>query len=201
MNNTKEFFVGRIKKLLDECNQNNIDSYGNVVNDIDRISVLSVIYQNICNYEYTEFIMNLKENNYDIEFKVGDGFYRIGEIVVSVAGAIYSIIIEVIPEMIGYCTCEQDDPDYDEEHQCTGIGCDWYVPNMIVLQNNKIGESKFKGMQRDLWKQESILIEHDKEYIYSRKAKRLKEISTQIKALEDSYTYLKQELDEIDFDS
>ncbi|USL89435.1 hypothetical protein vBBceHLY2_00159 [Bacillus phage vB_BceH_LY2] len=66
----------------------------------------------------------------------------------------YEIKLFSEDRMTGYCMCKPSEEGYDEEHECTGVNCDWYAPSFEVELITHIGNGSFNGNQRDMWKKE-----------------------------------------------
>lgn len=121
---------------------------------------------NSCGY-YNALIQNVKVLNeiintyeeYDmyITWHPDDtGGYTDGLILVSCRDLIrgnfqYKIKLSLEQSWDGYCECTPDTPGYNPKYDCSGH-CDWQVPTFTIEKLSSIGNGKFIGSVKDMWK-------------------------------------------------
>lgn len=192
MINTKENFIKNIKHLLKKCLKDKKDSEGNTIDDINIGDIVSVVDQNIGNYEYVEFMQHIHSTHYELQYK-HIGIYDVeGEVIVSVFDVLHN---KIITYYIGISfefengTCENEPLNIDWNK-------DWYRPVMTISKEMTIGQSSFIGSKQALleYKAKLNLIDIEKEY----KKERIISIENELEILQQEYACLKNELNELD---
>jgi hypothetical protein len=51
----------------------------------------------------------------------------------------------------GYCTCDPSMPQYNKEHGCCGMGCDWDAPAFFLRKIINYDLYKWEGQECDYW--------------------------------------------------
>lgn len=152
-----DFINGLLNDIAEEMEE------FNELNNENEISIpfyMTVISQAFLSGEYEEFLRELKENVYSIELSNVGGYYN--TVVFSILSKKdeddesynqwwYNMELDSFDNWCGYCECNINDKDYNIEHQCCGINCDWNVPEFRLIKCESVGEYRFKGKQRDLW--------------------------------------------------
>lgn len=158
MKKLKNSLIKKINDILYKCLINNLDSYGNVIEELPITDILSVIEQNIIDNKYIELIKDIEFNYFEIHYKHINkkSFDGIVEISVLKNNDVkeYKLLMGSKFEGIGYCNCSPNDENYNEKYKCCGIECDWCKPTMTVLGQRLLGMSEFLGTQKILWENE-----------------------------------------------
>lgn len=154
-----DFINGLLNDIAEEMEEFNECCGGS----IDIPFYMAVISQAFLNGEYEEFLKDLRENIYSINFtKSSESFldnYSIAFYILEQCDENdcrekywYNMELEANEKWEGFCECSILDEGYDVKHGCCGEYCDWCVPGFSITKVEKIGEYEFIGKQRDLWK-------------------------------------------------
>lgn len=100
----------------------------------------------------------------------------------------------------GYCECQPEDEDYNEEHQCCGHGCDWDAPAVRVYKCYDVDYGQWDGDEHDYWDFEDAFYKDDLE-LKARmeeevKRQRIEELEKQITSYNNELEKLKNEMED-----
>lgn len=151
-------FLNDLSKLIE----------ANYINDtFDReegvgiaVRFINTFEQHINNQENREFLNTINSTHYQLKLTHIGGYYTICIVDVAVFDVLNSVMktysIELGEELrsIKYCDCEESDEDFNEEHNCCGVDCDWYIPYIQISGCDTFSRGYFGGFEKDLWKLE-----------------------------------------------
>lgn len=201
-NYTLQKFLERLKDDLESENDNR--EYENLSED-DKYSILNIPFLISSLWEafraepntYSDFIECLnKAYDYQILITEPDNYYYgICKAIISFSTSLTEFIYEEYqyeinflydPREWGYCECTSDMPDYREDKDCCGHGCDWWAPAFEIRKSYKIGNHSWNGDEHDYWDFEDEFYADDKELADKKaeedKAKMIKELKSRIEA-------------------
>lgn len=218
MNITLQKFISRLVKTLKEENELN-RNYDATKQPLDIPFIISTLSQSFENNEeeYKEFITDLElwdkqfedswiaytESGYGflIENPSDDDCYGIVNV------SIYSNYYDDYPKYTyqlrfsfydcywGYCECTPDMPDYREDKQCCGHGCDSCFCSFTLNKVTKIASASWRGDAHDYWEFEDAFYKDEPELL-KEKEKRRKE--SEIERLKNDIEYAKEKLAELE---
>lgn len=194
MSKVKDVFIENLVKELNSINEDRVyhDKY-----PLDVCYMVSAIDQHI--EECKEFIDDISNNTYCIngyDEDNSDG-YTDGKIRILIekpeeqkesermmdAFYNYSYYIEFLHDdrYWGYCQCDSDDVNYNENHKCCGMGCDWTAPRFNLTKEIDMGCNSWTGQEKDYWEYEDNFNNNDKnkkeeveKFIKEQRIKRIK---------------------------
>lgn len=94
----------------------------------------------------------------------------------------------------GYCECTSSDPDYREDKQCCGHGCDFDAPKFEMRKSLLISNCSWDGDEHDYWDFEDKFYANDNE---ENRKKKLMEREYKIKDLEETIRNAQKQLNEL----
>ena len=201
-NYTLQKFLERLKYDLETENENR--EYENLSED-DRYSTLNIPFLISSLWEafraepntYSDFIECLNKS-YDYQIFIAepdDDYYGICKAIISFSTSSTDFICEEYqyeinflyePRDWGYCECTSDMPDYREDKDCCGHGCDWWAPAFEIRKSYKISNHSWSGDEHDYWDFEDEFYADDKELADKKaeedKARMIKELKSRIEA-------------------
>ena len=199
-------FLEALVDALKEYNEN-LKHSDNKESVIDIPFLISPLWQSFSRYpeKYSDFKSYLSNSQYFIDIYSlvdndnEDGMYR--ALVTAendVPSSIYYVINFSTDERYwGDCECTPEDPDYREDKQRRGHGCDWEAPSFCILKMEKFDRFDWQGDEHDYWNFEDSYYQDDRVLYKEKKAaeKQLKIdfLKRQIKQCEDELKELESE--------
>lgn len=95
----------------------------------------------------------------------------------------------------GYCECTSSDPDYREDKQCCGHGCDWDAPRFEMRKSLLVSSQTWDGDEHDYWNFEDKFYANDDE---ANRKKELIEREYKIKNLKETIENAQKELKKLE---
>jgi hypothetical protein len=168
--------------------------------------MVSVLYQNLSDKKYSDFIKDISENKYHLYYVEDDSEnWTNGYLEVAISGKdhgcrishIYKIEFGKESRPWGYCQCTPEDEDYRYDKDCCGHGCDWTAPTFEIKKIISIGKDSWNGDQHDYWDFEDnfykINEELGKEKLNKEKENRIQELHNTIKEMQEELLELEYE--------
>ncbi len=151
-------FINDVKEVLEKEN-------GDVVK-IDLPFMVAPLLQNLYKEKYSEFILNLKDYYYSIDFiedtsfgySRSNGKLKIVFYLPNTSPLTYQInfTYEERNKQNGYCQCNYEDEGYREDKECCGHDCEWDAPSFELTKIVEIGSDSFEGDEHDYWDYEDV---------------------------------------------
>lgn len=194
---TKEKFLKDVRLLLENCLKEGRDSYNQKLEkDYLNIShILIMLKQELSSYECQDFIFDISDSNYFLNFKedlhTGKNTIDV-EVLTLDARMVYKIDFYYELELLGYCECTKKDNNYNENYDCCGVSCDWYKPYMSITKTFLVSEGSFKGKQKELWEMEERI---NKDIVFQKRCDELNHIKKEIERLQERYKHIENEID------
>ncbi len=172
---------------------------------VDIPFVVSSLWQSFSMYpeKYSDFKSYLSNSQYFIDiYSLVDndneyGMYRALVTTYDQSPIHYVINFSTDERYWGHCECTPEDPDYREDKQCCGHGCDWEAPAFLIEKVKEESYSSWNGDEHDYWDFEDSYYQDDKNAAEEKKAmeKQLKIdfLKQQIKHYEDELKKLESD--------
>ncbi|PYE51541.1 hypothetical protein HUB98_05915 [Paenibacillus barcinonensis] len=155
-----ELFFTKLKKFMVECKDLDNSKVAGYYRTIEQLNEkLKQLFEECDKYDFSFVFYDPPEGYYSYYeperivinfFEKGDGDSDPYEWNKEL-NFIYTI--ELSDDMRGsYCTCEETDTGFDYRHKCCGVGCDWYVPSVIVKRHETVAADSFDGYEKDMWR-------------------------------------------------
>lgn len=213
-NNILQNFLDKLAEDLKSENENR--EYENLSED-NKYQILNIPFLISSLWEafraepntYSDFIKCLNES-YDYQILITEpdnDYYGVCKAIVSFSTSgtewmledyQYEIDFLYDPRDWGYCECTSDMPDYREDKNCCGHGCDWWAPAFEIRKSYKVGNHSWNGDEHDYWEFEDAFYADDKE-LADKKAieereRMIKELKNRIKADSKKLAELESEM-------
>lgn len=153
-----EFNIPFIISSLYQSFKNNTDKYTGFITDLDKYSEYNIIIENTTN-EYNGIVDVLVNLVRCKEHEDPADFYDNYE----VADYDYKFCFSYDERNWGYCECTPDIPDYREDKQCCGHGCDAAFCQFDLYKVLHITKDTWNGDEHDYWDFEDEFYMSDKE--------------------------------------
>ncbi|WP_195966776.1 hypothetical protein [Clostridium sp. 1001283B150210_160208_E6] len=183
-----------INKVIDELERKVINKQYDIPFIIapleQRLDECTELLEDLKNHGYYIDTENIDEEDYWTYAKLRIGFYDIEDDEDDCNYLNFTYKIDFIRDERnwGYCTCSEDDEDYDARHKCCGHGCDWSAPSFTIRKEYYTGNYSWNGDEHDYWDFE------DKFYNVTLEEKEDLQKKTQIKSLEEQIKTLTEKL-------
>jgi len=133
----------------------------------------------------------------NVEYLESENHWLIGtfEIHNCTSGVVYKIQLEMGDMTGSYCNCKPSEKYFNIEHDCCGMGCDFYSPRISITKETNVISHDFQGYERDLWAlQEKWLTEYEKDLLQKKQLEKVSNIEAQIAQLQEELKVVKSGL-------